>query len=192
MAGFRVYGRLPVWQHPLGGIVLDLGDMFGAETRRVLVKMPVPGMAALGLHQVGQVELSYVALPDLTENTISVPVMVNVVPADVAAGRVPNPTVHVEQLILEAQDAKVQASQSLRSGDDAAAKTTLREASKTLRDAVGAVDDDSLRSQLEAEAQDLDELARTSESMGSTYAAKKGMFGSTRRSRGKGRFGGSV
>jgi Ca-activated chloride channel family protein len=182
---FRVYGRLPGWSHPDGGIVLELGDMFGSETRKVLVKMPIPGMAALGLQRVVEIELRYVALPDLTETVVTIPVMVNVVPADVANGRVPNASVRVEQLIFEAQDAKEQASASLRSGDDEVAKATLKEASEALRDAAKSVDDNSLRSELEAEADEIDQLAQTAESVGGLFAAKEGLFSATRRSRGK-------
>lgn len=191
--GFRVYGQMPVWEHPQGGIVLDLGDMYGSETRKALVKLTVPGMAALGLHQVSEIELRYVVLPAMEETTVGLPIMVNVVPGDVAAGRVPNPTVRVEQLIQEAQTAKAEASERLRSGDEVAATSMLRQASNQLKAAASVLEsvDEALKAALEEEAEEIDKLARAAELHGAPLASKMNMDSMTRRSRGKGSYKGS-
>jgi Ca-activated chloride channel family protein len=79
-------------------------------------------MAALGLARVADVTLRWVALPDLEEHTIDVPVFVNIVPGDVAAGRVPNPTVRSELAFQRAQRSKRDAAGAMREGrvEDAA------------------------------------------------------------------------
>lgn len=46
-------------------------------------------MAGLGLAQIAELELRYVTVPEFTEETVTVPVHVNVVPGDQAAGRIP-------------------------------------------------------------------------------------------------------
>ena len=74
-------------------------------------------MAALGLAQVAELELRYVELPELVEQVVTLPITVNVVPGDEAAGRVPDPVVRSEVLFQEAQDDKKAASEALERGD---------------------------------------------------------------------------
>ena len=54
-------------------------------------RFAVPAKAALGLAQIAELELRYVALPDFAEQTVTIPVHVNVVPGDQAAGPHPRP-----------------------------------------------------------------------------------------------------
>ena len=61
----------------------------------------------------------------LTTETVTVPVHVNVVPGDQAAGRVPNPTVRSELAFQTAQHAKRDAAEAMRSGDAAAGAADL-------------------------------------------------------------------
>jgi Ca-activated chloride channel family protein len=53
--------------------------------------------------QVATLEFSYVALPELVMHTTTLPVHVNVVPGDQAAGRVPDPKVRSEALFQRTQ-----------------------------------------------------------------------------------------
>jgi Ca-activated chloride channel family protein len=69
-------------------LVVPLGDLYAGEERQLLLHFPVPALASLGLHQLAQVSIEYVALPDLLEQVVAWPLMVNVVPGDEAAGRV--------------------------------------------------------------------------------------------------------
>src|SRR4051794_39752888 len=57
-----------------GGVVAELGDLWAAEERKVLLTLAIPAIPALGLAQVATLELTYVALPDLAEQTITLPV----------------------------------------------------------------------------------------------------------------------
>ena len=95
-------------------MLAELGDFYSGETRKVTVTIDVPAMAALGLAQVATLTVRYVELATLAEHTMTVPVSVNVVPADVAAGRVPNPVVEQEKLLQQTQVDKRRAEQALR------------------------------------------------------------------------------
>ena len=92
-------------------------------------------MAALGLAQVATVTLTWVEIPTLEEHTVTIPVSVNVVPADVAKGRVPAPIVEREKLFLAAQRAKKSAEEALDRGDLAGAGTMLDDAMGAFADA---------------------------------------------------------
>jgi Ca-activated chloride channel family protein len=103
--------------------MLEVGDLYAGEERKLLVTLTVPRMAGLGLAKVADVTLRWVALPELAEHTIEAPVHVNVVPGDAAAGRVPDPVVRSELAFQQAQRRKRDAAQAMREGraDDAAA-----------------------------------------------------------------------
>ncbi|WP_062516812.1 vWA domain-containing protein [Demequina gelatinilytica] len=121
-----------------GGVLLELGDLYAGETRRVTVAFDVPGMPALGLAEVASLELTYVELATLDQHTVTVPVNVNVVPADVARGRVPDPRVEQEKLLLSAQSAKREAERYLSDGDTASALQVLTTRFNVLSSAPGA------------------------------------------------------
>ena len=95
-----------------GGIMVELGGFHSSEERKLLVGFSVPSMAGLGLTKVADIELQYVELPSLTTHTVSLPIHVNVVPGDEAAGRIPNPTVTSELAYQKAQRAKKEAGEA--------------------------------------------------------------------------------
>jgi Ca-activated chloride channel family protein len=114
------------------GIMVELGDFYSGETRRLLIELHIPAMAGLGLAQVAELTLTYVELPAMEQHTVTLPVSVNVVPADVAAQRVPAPEVHREKLLLSAQQAKRASEDALARGDYDTARTTLDGAAAAL------------------------------------------------------------
>lgn len=120
-----------------GGVLVELGDCYSGEHRQLLFTVGVPALADLGLAQVATFELSYVSIPQLESHTVTLPVSVNVVPKDVAAGRVADPQVHRHRLLLHAQTAKRDSEQALRAGDFGTAQHTLRAA----RDSLASVPD---------------------------------------------------
>lgn len=131
VTGIGILNDLPT--HAVtGGIMVELGDFYSGENRRLLLELHVPAMAALGLAQVAELTLTYVELPALTQHTITLPVSVNVVPADVAANRVPTAEVQREKLLLSAQQAKRATEDALARGDYDTARTTLDGAAITL------------------------------------------------------------
>ena len=114
-------------------LIVELGDFYSGEQRRLLFKVGVPALADLGLTQVADFTFTFVAIPDLTTHTITVPISVNVVPEDVARGRVPDPKVVQEKLIQETQQAKRASETALRQGDVTSARTELETAISSLR-----------------------------------------------------------
>lgn len=105
-----------------GALMIELGDLYAGETRKLVLELSIPGMPALGLAQIAELELQYVELPALTTHTVTVPVHVNVVPGDEAAGRIPDATVRTEAAFQRAQQAKRRATDALRAeGPDVAA-----------------------------------------------------------------------
>lgn len=134
VAAVKVVNDLPV-NGVDGGILVELGGFLAGETRRVLLTFAVPGMPALGLAQIASLEVRYVRLPELVEETVTVPVSVNVVPGDAAAGRVPNAVVRTELAYQQAQRAKREASQRLQAGDVDSALSMMRTAHDGLQQA---------------------------------------------------------
>ena len=108
------------------------GDAVAAGGRKLLLEIEVPAMAALGLAQVCELELQWVELATMDTHTITIPVSVNVVPGDEAAGRVPNPTVRTERAFQQAQRDKQAATDALRAGDAPAAAAMYASAAQTL------------------------------------------------------------
>ena len=132
-----------------GGILVELGDFYSGEQRRLTITIDIPAMAALGLAQIATLTLAYVELATLEQHTVTLPVSVNVVPLDVARGRVALPEVVREKLFLTAQHAKRDVEAALHSGDLDTARTHLTGVEATL----GGQDPELLDEQLLAELQ---------------------------------------
>jgi Ca-activated chloride channel homolog len=114
------------------GILAELGTFYAGEVRKVLLVFDVPGIAALGLTEVATLTFTYVELPALKQHTVTVPVHVNVVPGDQAAGRVADPVVRTELMYLRVQQAKRRASGHLTAGDSESALREIQEAQEAL------------------------------------------------------------
>ena len=115
--GVHLFGGLPSVRLADGSTMVELGDFHAGETRRHLLRLTVPGIAALGLATVAELCFSYVETSSLTTYTVTVPITVNVVPGDQAAGRVPNAEVRTELAFQRAQEARREAGERLRHGD---------------------------------------------------------------------------
>jgi Ca-activated chloride channel homolog len=150
----RLYNDLPTTQIGDGTVMIELGDFYFQEQRKLLMRFEVPAMASLGLAEIASLELRYVELPSLVEQVVTLPVSVNVVPGDEAAGRVPDATVVTEVLFQEAQESKRLASEALERGDRDTARRLLGEAVATLGD-VGDSAPASLREEVAREAEQL-------------------------------------
>ncbi len=99
------------------GVLAELGGFYADEKRKLLLVFDIPALAALGLTEVATLEFTYVELPTLTSHTVAVPLYVNVVPGDQAAGRMPDAVVRSELLYQQVQQAKRRASGHLSDGD---------------------------------------------------------------------------
>ena len=183
-------GQVAVWNDlPSGaidgGIMVELGGFHSGEQRKLLLGFNVPSMAGLGLAKVAEIELQYVELPALTTHSVSLPIHVNVVPGDEAAGRIPNPTVTSELAYQKAQRAKKEAVEALRSNRIDDAMSLYRAAGADLR-ASSHVAPEAMSHELAEEAELLGELAaRVSED--SAYVAKFSAADHSRKGRQRGR-----
>jgi Ca-activated chloride channel family protein len=163
-----------------GGVMVELGDFYGGEQRRVLIELGVPAMAGLGLATVAELTLTYVELPAMEQHTVTMPVSVNVVPADLAAGRVPSAEVQREKLLLQTQRAKREAEEAIRSGDRARATRTLGQAS----DALWAAPPELRNAEVDAELVWLNQTADGMAGQDDQYTGKRLRSDRVRKSRG--------
>ncbi|GAA3769210.1 VWA domain-containing protein [Plantactinospora mayteni] len=153
------------------GLLIELGSFYAAETRKLVLTFDIPALAELGLTEVATLTFTYVELPALAQHTVTVPVHVNVVPGDQAAGRVPDPVVHTELVYLRAQQAKRRASNLLSGGDSAAALKEIQQAQREIAQAqFGAPEE--LAADLAEEAATLSYLAQETETGSASRAGK--------------------
>ena len=182
----RLYNDLPAQQIGNGAVMIEIGDFYAAESRKLLMKFKVPAMAALGLEQIATLELEYVELPGLVEHTVRVPLSVNVVPGDEAAQRLADPTVHSEVLFQEAQEAKRLASQAYESGDIQRAELQLSR-TRTLLDDAGVVAPAALAFDIARERDDVARMQALSGRTDSAYMSKLTRESHHRQNRKRGR-----
>jgi Ca-activated chloride channel family protein len=177
-----VWNDLP--GHPVeGGIMVELGDLWAGEERKLVLTFAVPAKTALGLAQIAELELRYVALPEFAEQTVTIFVHVNVVPGDQAAGRIPNQKVRTELVYQQVQDAKRKASDALRDGDHAAASLAYGGAAAQLDHLLVACPSPELAEEREI----INELSGRADSGDADWAAKFGRMDQSRKSRKRGR-----
>jgi len=173
----EIIQRLPFWKEGEDYFV-QLGDFYGGEERRFVMDLSIPGIAALGLCKVADISIEYLDLAQKCEVQVVLPVHVNVVPADIAAGRVEDPIVKAERLILSAQAEKAVATEELRAGKREQATARLNASAANLRrtaSSIRVVDErtaESLAIILE-EAKDMEELAKTAEIEDVAFSQKR-------------------
>ena len=161
----RLYNDLPATQIGEGQVMIELGDLYAEEGRKVLLKFKVPAIASLGLARIATLELAYVELPGLVEQVASLPITVNVVPGDEAAGRIPHPTVHSEVLFQEAQDVKRQASEAFERGEFTEGQRLIGETKSRLSASLGAAPE-ALKPEIRAEIDEVERMDQMSYDMG--------------------------
>lgn len=165
----RLYNDLPATQIGDGQVMVELGDLYSEEGRKVLLKFKVPAMAGLGLAKIATLELAYVELPGLVEHVAALPITVNVVPGDEAAGRIPHPTVQSEVLFQEAQDVKRQASEAFERGEFETGQRLMGETKLRLTASLD-VAPEVLKPGIRAELEEVEQMDRMSFDMGAASA----------------------
>ena len=163
--------------------MVELGDLWSGEERKLLLGFAVPAKSSLGLAQIAELELRYVMVPDFVEQSVTVPLHVNVVPGDQAAERVPDPVVRTELVYLRAQEAKRRVADAVRRGSRRAAKMIVTE---TLED-VEAYAAAAPSSELAEEVRILSDLGARLDDGQDQYAAKLSRMEHHRKSRRRGR-----
>ena len=173
----EIVQRLPYWKDG-ETFVVQLGDLYSGENRRFIIDLDVPGIASLGLCKIADVTIEYLDLAQRQEISVTMPVNVNVVPGDVAAGRIADPIVRAERLILEAQTAKSLAVDELLNGKIKEASSRLKGAASSLRreaSLIPVTDERSAESLaiIKAEADEIDVLAQTAQDQDVMYSSKR-------------------
>ncbi len=153
----RLFNDLPVVGIE-GGFMVELGDFHSGEERKLLLTIDVPAMSALGLAEICSLELQWVDAAKLDTHMVTIPVHVNVVPGDQAAGRIANPTVRTEVAFQAAQRSKREAAEALRRGDAAMAAGLYGSAGSALRD-FGPMAATEMSAEMAAEADLLSDLS---------------------------------
>ncbi len=97
--------------------MVELGDLTAAESRRLMLEIDVPAIAELGPTSVCELELRWVEVDSMEQKLARIPVNVNVVPGDQAAGRVRDAEVETELAFQLAQREKKEAAEAMRLGD---------------------------------------------------------------------------
>lgn len=184
VAGVEVENDL---QHTMtsDGLLIELGSLGSGETRRLLLTFSIPRVQALGLALVATLVVRYVDLASMTEETVTLPLHVNVVPADLAAGRVSDAAVTSERLYQRAQAAKRDAAAAYRSGDAAAAAAILQPLPGMLRAAAVAAPAPMV-ADLTQEAADVENLMDGGR-RDVRWASKQAVSDASRKSRTRGR-----
>ena len=123
--------RLPHWKDG-DSYLIQLGDLYGGENRKIIIDMVIPEIAKLGLCTIATLTFEYLNISAMQEISVSMPLTVNVVPGDQAAGRIPDPIVRAQRLVLSAQESKAEAAKELRSGDISGASARLTQSITSL------------------------------------------------------------
>jgi Ca-activated chloride channel family protein len=169
--------RLPYWMDGQDYVV-QLGDLYAGENRRFIILVDVPGIAALGLCKIADVTIEYTDLAARNEVSVTMPVNVNVVPGDQAAGRIEDPIVKAERMILQAQNEKALATEEILQGNQKSATKRLKGTASNLRShasEIRVVDERSAESLaiILEEAAEMDALAQTAEHEDLAYSSKR-------------------
>ena len=169
--------RLPYWMDGQDYVV-QLGDLYAGENRRFIILVDVPGIAALGLCKIADVTIEYTDLAARNEVSVTMPVNVNVVPGDQAAGRIEDPIVKAERMILQAQSEKAIATEEILQGNQKFATKRLKGTAANLRShasEIRVVDERSAESLaiILEEAAEMDALAQTAEHEEIAYSSKR-------------------
>jgi Ca-activated chloride channel family protein len=149
------------------------------ENRRFLVDFEVPGMAALGLCQIAEITLEYMNLHEMKDEKITLAVQVNVVPADIASGRVIDPVVSAERMVIVAEQQKAEALKDSGYGNSKMASRKLNSNVNHLRDHIANllanpnISAESIEI-LKKEADEIEELARMAKFEDSAITMKRG------------------
>jgi Ca-activated chloride channel family protein len=169
--------RLPYWMDGQDYVV-QLGDLYAGENRRFIILVDVPGIADLGLCKIADVTIEYTDLAARNEISVTMPVNVNVVPGDQAAGRIEDPIVKAERMILQAQSEKAIATDEILQGNAKSATKRLKGTAANLRTQASEIrvtderSAESLAIILE-EAAEMDALAQTAEHEDLAYSSKR-------------------
>jgi Ca-activated chloride channel family protein len=122
-----------------GGVQVQLGDAHAEERRRVVFELTVPGLQDIGVTQVAEIVVRWIALGDqIAAHSRRIPLVVNAVTAEEARAAEANPEVAEEVLVLKAARAQREAIRRADAGDFEGARSVLAGAAEDLRQGASA------------------------------------------------------
>jgi Ca-activated chloride channel homolog len=117
-----------------GGVQVQLGDAYAEERRRVVFELTVPALQEIGVTQVAEVVVRWIALGEqIAAHSRRIPLVVNAVTADEARAAEADPEVVEEVLVLKAARAQREAIQRADAGDFEGARSLLAGTADELR-----------------------------------------------------------
>ncbi len=131
VSAVRLYNDMPV-ADVAGGFMVELGELVASEKRKLLFEIDVPDITTLGVAQVCEMELRWVDTESMESKVATIPVNVNVIPGDQAAGRVKDTEVETELTFQQSQRSKREAADALRDGDLERARRLWQDSSERL------------------------------------------------------------
>lgn len=167
----RLYNDLPSQALADGRIMIEVGDLYAEEKRRLLIKLKVPGKSDLGAAKIAALEVAYVDLSAMVEYTAKLPVVINVVPGDEAARRHAHPVVESEKLFQDAQQAKKLASEAFEHDQVSSARAHLVEAKSHLSRALELAPAESARD-IRDEISSVDRMTEMASEQSTQYMSK--------------------
>ena len=108
--------------------MVELGDLCAGEQRKLLLEIEVPAHGGARPRPGLRARAAWVALPTSTSRRSRIPVSVNVVPGDEAAGRVPDPPSAPSSRSSRPSAPSSAAADALRAGDAPRAQMYARAA----------------------------------------------------------------
>lgn len=157
---------------------MQLGDLYAGENRRFVIGISVPEISSLGLCTIAEITIEYLNLAQRQDISVTLPVNVNVVPGDQAAGRIANPIVRAQRLVITAQSEKALAIEEMRKGDIKGATKRLNENATLLRNEASRIniEDEGASESLviiNAEVEELGKLAHDAQFQAPEYNVKR-------------------
>ena len=129
-----------------GGVQVELGDAYAGERRRVVLRLRIPHLAALGPCVVAELVLRFTSVGETIEQrTTTIPVVANVVSAEEAAAVAPDAEVREEVLVLRAARVRDEAIRLADDGRTVEAIAAVAETASELEAAGLAADATELR-----------------------------------------------
>jgi Ca-activated chloride channel family protein len=117
-----------------GGVQVQLGDAHAEERRRVVFELTVPALQEIGVTQVAEIVVRWIALGDqIAAHSRRIPLVVNAVTAEEARAAEADPEVADEVLVLRATRAQREAIVRADAGDFEGARDVLAGAADELR-----------------------------------------------------------
>jgi Ca-activated chloride channel family protein len=157
-----------------GGVQVAVGDAFADETRRVVAKLWVPGLSALGPVVIAEVVLRYVLIGgSVQQHTVTFPILVNVGTGEEARAVAQDASVVEEVSTLLAARTRRAARRAINEGRTDDAQSLLRSGSVELRLAASSVSDPA---KLLADAEAMDQAATDLEGDANSASTAKEMW----------------